>query len=172
MKPLIVIVLAFLHHVCYSQNAIQTDAAVSTNKPDYSLLGSTYAEIEDVAWIEGHWKGEAFGGKTEEIWSAPDGNSMMGMFRLVSGGEISFYELMIIREIDKTLIMQLKHFHNTLKGWEEKDDTVDFPLVKVDENKVWFDGITFERTGENMMTVNVILEEDKPKGMDFNYYRK
>ena len=29
------------------------------------------AKIEDVAWMAGNWKGEAFGGLSEEVWSPP-----------------------------------------------------------------------------------------------------
>ena len=56
------------------------------------------ASIEDVAWIAGHWRGEAFGGITEEIWSPPMGKSIMGMFRLIKEGKVDFYEMEIIVE--------------------------------------------------------------------------
>lgn len=50
------------------------------------------AELSQIAWMEGHWKGEAFGGLTEELWSPPFGGSMMFSFKLVVYGEIAFYE--------------------------------------------------------------------------------
>ncbi len=43
---------------------------------------SPEATLEDVSWIAGHWKGEAFGGIAEEIWSPPLGDSMMFVFKL------------------------------------------------------------------------------------------
>ena len=158
---------------CLSLTAQENSAfSIKADKPELALLGSTIAQIGDLAWIEGRWTGEAFGGKIEEIWSAPDGESMMGMFRLISDGAISFYELMIIREVDKTLTLHLKHFHNTLKGWEEKDETVDFQLEKIEKDKVWFEGYSFEKTSDNVMTVNVLLDEEKPEGMNFIYHRQ
>ena len=45
---------------------------------------SPRATLKDVSWIQGHWKGEAFGGITEEIWSPPLGDSMMFSFKLVA----------------------------------------------------------------------------------------
>ncbi|MEE9372570.1 MAG: DUF6265 family protein [Saprospiraceae bacterium] len=134
------------------------------------LVGSPIGGLDDISWITGHWKGEAFGGEVEEIWSSASGKSMMGMFKLISEGETKFYELMTIREVNKTLIMQLKHFHHNMKGWEEKDVTVDFPLIKIEQNKVWFDGLTFEKISKDKMVVNVILDEDKPEGIDFIYH--
>ena len=136
------------------------------------LLGDATGSIEDISWIQGSWKGEAFGGEVEEIWSAPAAGSMMGMFRLIDNDHPSFYEIMIIREVEKSLVLQLKHFHHNLKGWEEKDETVDFPLVKVDKDKVIFEGIYFKKISEDQITVNVIIDEEKPEGVDFVYYRQ
>ncbi|MDG2449387.1 MAG: DUF6265 family protein [Saprospiraceae bacterium] len=136
------------------------------------LVGPAVASIEDVSWIEGQWKGKAFGGEVEEIWSAPDGGAMMGMFRLINDDQPTFYELMVIREINNSLILQLKHFHKDMKGWEEKDKTIDFPLIKMEKDKIWFDGLTFERISDKKMIVNVIIGEKEPEGVDFVYYRQ
>lgn len=117
-------------------------------------------KIVNVAWIAGNWKGEAFGGQVEENWSEPSGGSMMATFKLIVNGQVSFYEIEIIREINNTLILQLKHFNNDLKGWETKDETVDFPLKEITANKVVFDGMTFERISANEMNVYVDLRND------------
>ncbi len=153
--------------------APQTPTAPNSTILDKTLVGTPYAKIRDLSWIEGNWKGKALGGQIEEIWSAPQGKSMMGMFRLVNEGEVSFYELIVIREINDSLVLQLKHFSKSLKGWEEKDNTIDFPLVKISKDKVWFEGYTFERTSENVMTVNVLIDEEKqPEGTNFIYHRQ
>lgn len=133
---------------------------------------SPAATLDEVSWIQGYWKGEAMGGQTEEIWSRPMGGSMMGSFKLVYQDEIQFYEIMTISEIDQTLIMRLKHFHADLKGWEEKDETVDFKLVKITQDKVFFDGLTFERISEKEINVYVIFEDEgKRNEGKFNYVR-
>ncbi len=120
---------------------------------------SPKANLEDVAWIEGHWTGEAFGGTAEEIWSAPMGNSMMFVFRMVNDGKVSFYESGHIQQLDDSIILQLKHFDGDLKGWEERDETVDFKLVKLEPNKVYFEGLTMEKMGDDQMNVHVLIEE-------------
>ena len=133
---------------------------------------SPAATLDEVSWIHGYWKGEAMGGQTEEIWSRPMGGSMMGSFKLVYQDEIHFYEIMTISEIDQTLIMRLKHFHADLKGWEEKDETVDFKLVKITQDKVFFDGLTFEKISEKEINVYVIFEDEgKRNEGKFNYVR-
>ena len=138
-----------------------------------SLIGSPKATLEDVAWISGYWRGEAFNGEVEEIWSSPLGNSMVASFKLVVDDEVKFYEIEIITEKNGTLILQLKHFHSDLRGWEEKDETVDFPLVKITESKVFFDGMTFEKVSDNEMNVYVrIKQTDKVvEEMKFNYLK-
>lgn len=119
---------------------------------------SPNASLKDVAWIPGHWQGEAFGGLAEEIWSEPMGGSMMFVFRLVKDNEVSFYEVGHIQEVDNSIILQLKHFDKNLRGWEEKDETVDFRLVKLEKNKAYFEGFTIEKVSENQMNIWVLIE--------------
>ncbi|BDW92655.1 MULTISPECIES: DUF6265 family protein [Flavobacteriaceae] len=121
---------------------------------------SPKANLEDVSWIKGHWIGEAFGGTAEEIWSAPMGNSMMFVFRLVNNGKVSFYESGHIQQSDDSIILQLKHFDGNMKGWEEKDKTIDFKLVKLEPNKVYFEGLTMEKIDDDHMNVHVLIEEN------------
>lgn len=136
-----------------------------------SLSVSPKATINDVAWIAGLWKGEAFGGVTEENWSNPSDGSMMAAFKVSTDGKVMFYELEIIRELKESLILQLKHFNNDLKGWETKDQTVDFPLVKITKNTVYFNGMTFDKVSENEMNVYVLMHEKDgtTSEMKFNY---
>lgn len=133
---------------------------------------SPHATLADVQWIQGHWTGEALGGQVEEIWSPPLGDSMMGSFKLVQDGKVKFYEIITISEIEQTLIMRLKHFDSELKGWEEKDETVDFKLVKLTPDKVFFDGLTFERISDNEINVYVRFESEGANSEGkFNYHR-
>ncbi len=116
-------------------------------------------KLENISWISGNWKGEAFGGITEENWSKPSGDSMMATFKLIVDEKVSFYEIEIIREVSNTLILQLKHFNNDLKGWETKDETIDFPLIEVLPSKVVFEGMTFEKTSDTNMSVFVDMKQ-------------
>ena len=149
---------------CLGQNTVSFEEGAISPK----------ADLSEVAWMEGHWKGEAFGGITEEIWSPPLGGSMMFSFKLVADGAVQFYELGHIQQIDETLLLQLKHFHGNLKGWEEKDDTVDFKLVKIDGNRAYFDDFTLEKVSENEINVYVVVgnEDGTENEVKFNYKRQ
>lgn len=135
-------------------------------------LGSPTADLNNISWIQGHWRGEAFGGVTEEIWTPPLGGSMMCAFKLVVEDQVKFYEIETITEENNTLILRLKHFHSNLVGWEEMEKTIDFKLVKVTDDKVYFDGLSFEKISENEMNVYVIIEIDgEETETKFNYHK-
>ncbi|MEW7277973.1 DUF6265 family protein [Aquimarina sp. 2201CG1-2-11] len=135
---------------------------------------SPQATLQDIAWISGYWKGEAFGGITEEMWSNPLGNSMMFAFKLVVDDKVKFYEHGGVTEIDNTLLLQLKHFKGDFKGWEEKNETVDFKLVKVTENIVYFDDFTFEKISDTEMNLYVVIgnKDGSNSEVKFNYKKQ
>ena len=154
MKKLLLSLIFFLCLVGKS-NAQQY---ANTIKYD-SIQGSPKATLASIDWISGHWRGESFGGITEEIWSPPLGGSMMCSFKLVVNGKTTFYEFVTIVEEKGSLLLRLKHFHSNLKGWEEKDKSINFPLVKLEKDKVWFDEFTFEKNGPDGMNIYVVLHQ-------------
>jgi len=134
--------------------------------------GSPETTLECLDFVAGHWQGKAFGGIVEEIWTPPLGGSMMCAFKLVVNNDVKFYELCTISEENKTLILRLKHFGGDLKGWEGKDEVVDFKLVKVEQGKVYFDGFTFEKVSYDEINIYVVIENNGEKNeMRFNYHR-
>ncbi len=149
LRVLILLVVALTASAVMADNAHTKQLAEGASSPP--------AAIEDIAWIAGSWSGEAFGGVTEEVWTPPLGDSMMASFKLVAEGVVQFYEIEVIREVEESLVLQLKHFHGDLKGWEEKDETVDFPLVELAENAAYFAGMTFERVTEDELHVWVLI---------------
>ncbi|WP_299224557.1 DUF6265 family protein [uncultured Psychroserpens sp.] len=157
-----VLIIVFLFSISLSA---QNQAAIKHNK---KILEP---KLENIKWISGNWKGEAFGGHVEENWSEPSGGSMMATFKLITDGKVSFYEIEIIREVENTLVLQLKHFDNELKGWESKNETVDFPLKEITANKVVFEGMTFEKVNDNEMNVFVNIKngEGGAEIIAFNY---
>jgi len=161
----------FLAFLCFiislnllSQNTLKLDTSKTKVK----------ASINDVSWISGYWIGEAFGGHTEEVWTSPLGNSMMGVFKLVNNDTVEFYELCTISEENETLFFRLKHFHNNLKGWEEKDERLSAQLVKIEENRVYFENFTFEKIAENELNIYVVFTDKTgiEEEMKFNYKLK
>lgn len=117
------------------------------------------ASIDQLDWIAGHWKGDALGGQFEETWNPSKGGAMMGMFKQINDGKINFYELLTIVPKDDTLLLRLKHFKNDLVGWEEKEDSVEFPLVSISADEVKFDGLTFKKISSDEMHIVVLTKQ-------------
>ena len=65
------------------------------------------ATLEDVQLLLGHWEGPFMGGTAEEIWLPEAGGTMLGMFRMYSGGELFFYELMHMVEEEGSVSLKL-----------------------------------------------------------------
>lgn len=95
----------------------------------------------DVAWLAGVWQGEMWGGKTEEHWSQPSGNSMMCMFSFVKDGQPAFYEFLTLERRDQGLVLYMRHFHPKLVAWEEKDAAMLYAVTKATATEVVFERI-------------------------------
>jgi hypothetical protein len=115
------------------------------------------ATLADMAWLAGHWTGTGLGGVSEEVWSEPAAGAMMGMYRLVVGGKVVFYELLTLVEENGSLALKLKHFNADLTGWEEKDRFVTFRLAKLTPAEAWFGGLTFKRVTNDRLEIFLAL---------------
>jgi hypothetical protein len=108
------------------------------------------ATIQSMAWLAGAWEGEGLGGISEEVWMAPQGGSMLGTYRLVKEGKPVFYEILTIVEENGGLVMRLKHFNADLKGWEEKDKSVEFVYLGEKDGVHHFSGLAFQPKGKEL----------------------
>lgn len=163
MKPISILFFLFISLNSYAQNTLSLPANATSPK----------ADLSEIAWMEGHWKGEAFGGITQEIWGPPLGGSMMFSFKLVSDGTVVFYELGHIRQVDETLVYELKHFHADLKGWEEKNEVQIFKFIKAEGDRVYFEGFTFEKITDNEINIYALIEDEdgSTEEVTFNFTR-
>ncbi|HUP65863.1 MAG TPA: DUF6265 family protein [Thermoanaerobaculia bacterium] len=140
-----VIVLS-LHAAAAKAQEPQTENTLRLSEGQKPATGT----VADMAWLAGHWKGEALGGKTEEIWTAPDHGTMLGMYRLVKDGVPIFYELLTLGEEKGSLVIRLKHFNRDMTGWEEKNEVVEFRLAAKRDGKIYFEGVTFQPEGDTL----------------------
>jgi hypothetical protein len=60
------------------------------------------------------------------------------VFKLITNNQVSFYDLKIIREVEQTLVLQIKHFDPDLKGWETKKRNCRLPATKTYSNSGCF----------------------------------
>ena len=118
------------------------------------------ARIEAISWLQGRWVGEGLNGDAEDVISPAADGQMMGMFRhLKADGSINFYEFYVFAEHEGSLTQRLKHFSLPLSSWEEKDEFVEFPLVKLEERAAYFDGLSYVLGEDGNLTVMVRIDE-------------
>lgn len=134
--------------------------------------------LADLSWITGDWVGGEGDSFIEEQWSAPEGDAMMGMFRLIQEDNVVFYEFMTITPGPSGIELRIKHFDPGLVGWEERADSIVFDLQEIGDYRAVFetekDGnperLVYERSRDEL----VITLEKPADGTrtPFRYRRK
>gem|GEM_PF-1477033 len=155
--------------------AIPSALAQSTNTPNTIRLDSESesppASIESVAWLAGAWEGRGSFGAAREVWMAPSDGTMAGAFK-AEMGDSYFYEFVEISESGGSLVLKVKHFDPALKGWEERDEFVSFPLVRTGDREVFFSGLTYRLTSDDQLRAFVAISgEDGVEEIEFTFRR-
>ena len=140
-----------------AQPGIAIEAPAPLTRTAESGMPRPKAELSELGWLQGTWEGEGIDGAPSlEMWAAPTGGTMPGLFVQTDGkGGTLFSEYMQIAPDGESLVLRLKHFNADLTGWEEKDRTVNFPLVARDNGALYFNGLTYKREEVNRLIVAV-----------------
>ena len=131
-----------------------------------------------MAWIAGHWVDDSEGALSEEVWAAPSGDSMIGMWRYVAKGKLQIFELLSITEEEGGPVFRLRHFDPRMVAREEKDKPLALKLVSFKDGEAAFEGpgqpagtvrLTYRRTGADALSVT--LDKDG-SSQAFQFRRK
>ena len=124
---------------------------------------SATAVPELPAFFAGNWIGAHDKDFVQEMWSAPQGNNMMGSFRWVTAsGEIAMMELISITKESDATRMRLRHFSKGMIAKEPLDKPLVFKLTEAKPSRAVFTAekdsgdastITYERTGDDMSVI-------------------
>lgn len=132
--------------------------------------------LADVAWMAGQWQDRSGGGLSEEVWTAPEGDCMLGMWRMVSGGAARIYEMLLVRQDEKGVTFTLRHFDPRLHAREEKDAPLVMALVRASPEEAVFEGrsstggllrLTYRRQGPDALAVTLEKDTDRPETFRF-----
>ncbi|HRY44137.1 MAG TPA: DUF6265 family protein [Thermoanaerobaculia bacterium] len=110
------------------------------------------ASLADIAWLSGGWvveKGETY---SEEWWSAPSGDSMVGAWRLSISGRARLFELLTLMEEEGRVVLRIRHFDAKGVAWEEKDRPLVLPLVEKGTRQAVFEGTE----GEGLLRISYL----------------
>jgi hypothetical protein len=138
------------------------------------------SKLAALSWLAGDWRTKFGDDDLEEHWSAPFGDSMMGVFRWVKGGKVWMFELLSIVGDGDDIVFRLKHFDNQMVGWEEKDKSLSWKLSKSSAEELVFEKpdqkqasrLVYRRSGDNELHVRLEGEHDgKPSVKEFKFTR-
>jgi len=110
------------------------------------------ATLADVAFLAGHWVGGDPGDLSEEVWSAPEGDSMVGMWRYVAKGRTRIYEILTLTAEGAGVVLRIRHFDPKLVAREEKDRAVELALVAKGPREAVFEGPEYDVKGTVRLT--------------------
>ncbi len=152
--------------------------AASTAALAQSAPAPSRAVLSDLSWMAGRWIDDSGGNLSEEIWSAPSGDSMMGMWRYVSGGKARIFELLTISVEPAGIVLRLRHFDPELVAREEKGTPVELSLVGWTPGEAAFEGpavgapglvrLTYRSPSEDTLTSTL---EKEGKKQEFSFRR-
>jgi hypothetical protein len=136
------------------------------------------ATVADLSWLAGRWAGELHGRAIEEIWSAPSGDSLVGVFRVVKDGKARLYEILVVEQEEKGPVLRIRHFDRRLIAREEKDKPVTMPLVGHKDGEAVFQDpesgtrIVYRRDGDSLVAALEKTRDGKRTVTEFRYTRR
>jgi hypothetical protein len=119
------------------------------------------------------------GDLSEEVWSSPEGDSMIGMWRYVAKGRTRIYEILTLTVEGPNVVLRIRHFDPKLVAREEKDRAVELPLVAKGPREAVFEGPEYDAKGTVRLTyrrgdddtLRVVLEKEGTK-QEFRFRRR
>ena len=115
--------------------------------------------VDSLAWLTGSWQGPINGNILEETWLPPRAGTIVALVRSSNGSGTNFVEIIIIKEINGTLELQLQLFDNSLKPINNNPHS--FELTKIENNYISFKGVStgahktlsYQRTEKNVFFI-------------------
>ena len=110
------------------------------------VIGSVWGQtnkpltVESLSWLTGSWEGPINGNILEETWLPPRAGTIVALVRSSNESGTNFVEIIIIKEINGTLELQLQLFDDSLKPINKNPHS--FELTKIENNYISFKGVS------------------------------
>ncbi len=96
-------------------------AAAGHQQPSTAPASAAAIEaLKKLSWLAGTWTGTMDGDPVDETWTAPSGDSLMGMFRWQSEGKTVLFELITIHAEGESPVMRIRHFDGGTEPWKNE----------------------------------------------------
>ena len=96
--------------------------------------------VESLSWLTGSWEGPIGEDLFEETLLPPRAGNIVALVRSSNESGTNFVEIIIIKEINGTLELQLQLFDDSLKPINKNPHS--FELTKIENNYISFKGVT------------------------------
>jgi hypothetical protein len=147
-----------------------------------AVPGGITATVDQLGWIAGPWRGTLGDRTIEQHWMAPQGGSMVAMYRSIRDNRATLYELLAIEQLGNQVWLRIKHFAPGpgLVSQEGKEESANHVLVSLEGRTAVFEGatpagpvrVTFRSPDARALTITVARQRDgKPTSTDFKYVR-
>jgi hypothetical protein len=133
--------------------------------------------LSPLAFLSGRWTSTKQNEFQEESWSPVSSDSMVGTFRVVQDGKAVFYEFWAVEVEQNHAVLKLKHFNAGLSGWEDKNVSIQMPVVSSSDKDVVFaepDGsvsLHYHRAGETLTCIVHHVKDGKSSDDTFTLQR-
>ena len=127
------------------------------------------AAIVDLSWMAGSWSGESRGIQMEEHWTAPKGNSMVGIHRDIGKGRTLLFEFLRIEQQGDRIV-----YWSMPNG---RSPATPFPLKELSGTRVVFENpahdfpqrIIYWKDGNDLRARIEGTQNGKPAGEEWRW---
>jgi hypothetical protein len=99
------------------------------------------ANIADLAWLTGHWRGTVGDSITEQICSHPENGEMVCVFRVMDADSVQLLELITIQKVGEGIELRVRHFGLDLVNAAQEDSApIVLRLSRNTPSEAFFDG--------------------------------
>ncbi len=136
--------------------------------------------VDSLAWISGHWLATDDFATHEGVWMEPSAGVMTGLFRVMEGGRVVRYELLLIEQSDAGPVLSRRTYGPSLSSGEDAEQWTRLRLREVSRTRARFSPsaqttpvvVIIERTAEDCLVVTVErVRNGQPSAESIEYAR-
>lgn len=129
--------------------------------------------IDRLSWLAGNWRGDLGDGSVQEVWTSPDGRTIMGLHRVVGRNRTPVREFMLIEQLGDGVVMTVRRPGERTNDLDEQPQL--YKLMSSTDREALFDTggdqprrLRYRLEGDGTLTVRADLYQDaKPRRIDF-----
>lgn len=159
---------------------VQPAAPKPADKPPTATktqASDTRPAVKQLAFLKGTWSGTMEGDPVEETWSAPAGDTMIGMFYWQHEGKTTMSEMLSVKAEGDDAVLRLRHFDSKFDPWKgECDGVAGLKATTVESSRVVFTNQTevgglasceYHCTDKETLKVTVSFKDAKREPLKF-----